>query len=293
MKIRFKPDECIVCLQCVPECPVDALSYLEGFVYGELNIAKFTVDLRECIECGDCVEVCPTKAITLEELDDPIIGTGDGGHTDRSPSTFNKGKVKFNNNMSDSLVQSLLNEMNDMNPCSRSKLLKSLEIGKNDITFVQNPKAGFLGFYNASTKTLEFSSESIIGQELLSHEFFHAFQDQNYTNMGNYGPKKPGHVNIEFEQYVFQSISFSLEQYSSVVGKQFDNEKAKQDFKEWISDLTTEGTVMPNLSNNPEFLQKYNEFLSLYNQYGPPEYRSPQLDLSPNGLLNLFDETGC
>lgn len=292
MNIRFNPDECIVCTLCVPECPVDALSHIEGFVNGVLNIEKFTVDLRRCIECGDCIKVCPTEALTLEQIKDPEIGK-DKGVIKRPPSSFNRGKVKFKDTMPDSLVQNILDEMNSMNPCPRKKLLKALQNGKYDITFNLNPSVGFLGLYNTSTKTMEFSSESIIGQELLSHEFFHAFQDQNYTNMGEYGQKKPGHVNIEFEQYVFQNISFMMEQYSTMVGKQFSDPSTAQSFKNWISALTSQGTLMPNLSSQPEFLNQYNQFLSLYNQQGPIQYRSPQLDLSPNGLLSLFDGTGC
>lgn len=292
MNIRFNPDECIVCTLCVPECPVNALSYIEGFVNGIINIEIFKVDLRRCVECGNCVKVCPTEAITLEQIKDPEIGNeGEGGQP--PPSSFNKGKVKFNDNMPDSLIQSIVDEMDNMDPCPREKLLNALKNGKYDITFNLNPSVGFLGLYNASTKTMEYSSESIIGQELLSHEFFHAFQDQTYTDMSSYGQKKPGHINIEFEQYVFQNISFMMEQYSSVVGKQFSDPNTAQSFKNWISDLTSQGTLMPNLSSQPEFLNQYNQFLSLYNQQGPKQYMSPQLDLIPSSLLSLFDGTGC
>lgn len=73
--------------------------------------------------------------------------------------------------------------------------------------------------------------------------------------------KKTGYVNIEFEQYVFQNISFMMDQYSSVVGKQFSDPNTGQSFKNWISDLTSQGTLMPNLSSQPEFLNQYNQFL--------------------------------
>lgn len=41
-------------------------------------------------------------------------------------------------------------------------------------------------------------------RELISHELFHGYQDSKYPGMGN--GTGPGSTNIEFEQYVFQSM---------------------------------------------------------------------------------------
>ena len=48
---------CIACGQCVPICPVDAISLdAEGIA---------VVDPEQCIGCGKCVPVCPTSAVTM------------------------------------------------------------------------------------------------------------------------------------------------------------------------------------------------------------------------------------
>ncbi|MDD7340041.1 MAG: 4Fe-4S binding protein [Eubacteriales bacterium] len=45
-------EECIACGQCLPECPVDAIS--EGDIY--------IIDEDKCIDCGQCNSVCPVDA---------------------------------------------------------------------------------------------------------------------------------------------------------------------------------------------------------------------------------------
>lgn len=62
MRIDF--DVCIGCGQCVPYCPVGAIS-LEGDL--------FEIDFDECAECGSCLRVadCPVDAIFQQELEWP------------------------------------------------------------------------------------------------------------------------------------------------------------------------------------------------------------------------------
>lgn len=54
---------CIACGQCVPYCPVKAIS-LED---------RACIDLDECVECGNCLRMaeCPVDAISQQELEWP------------------------------------------------------------------------------------------------------------------------------------------------------------------------------------------------------------------------------
>ena len=56
---------CIKCKKCLKQCPVDAISEVDG---------KVVVDQLSCISCGDCVEICPVngamKAVFVDNLQD-------------------------------------------------------------------------------------------------------------------------------------------------------------------------------------------------------------------------------
>ena len=43
---------CLKCKKCLKQCPVDAISEIDG---------KIVVDQLNCISCGDCVEICPVS----------------------------------------------------------------------------------------------------------------------------------------------------------------------------------------------------------------------------------------
>ncbi|MBZ4023187.1 glycyl-radical enzyme activating protein [Rhodobacter sp. TJ_12] len=52
-ELFFRASACIGCGQCLPVCPVQALSKTNpGFV-----------DRSKCIKCGECTKVCPTEAL--------------------------------------------------------------------------------------------------------------------------------------------------------------------------------------------------------------------------------------
>jgi len=51
-------DECVMCGNCVPECPVEAISEADP---------KYVIDPETCTDCGICVDVCPSEAISPGE----------------------------------------------------------------------------------------------------------------------------------------------------------------------------------------------------------------------------------
>jgi len=164
--------------------------------------------------------------------------------------------------------------MGNLQPCPRSKRIDKLKNSNKGIVFEQNNAVEYLGHCNVVKKTMVFGASSIIGSELLSHELFHAYQDQHYDNMGQYSGNNQGKVNIEFEQYVFQSISQRMDGHISLIGSQFiGNSTAKTNFANWINALTNYGTTMPNISDNSDFLNRYSGFLNDYSNFGPLEYR--------------------
>ena len=50
-------DECISCGACAGECPVGAISEVDG---------KYEIDAATCIDCGACAGACPTGAAQPE-----------------------------------------------------------------------------------------------------------------------------------------------------------------------------------------------------------------------------------
>ncbi|MBQ8311500.1 MAG: 4Fe-4S binding protein [Clostridia bacterium] len=46
---------CVLCLNCVYQCPVRAISIIED--------VSVVIDAGKCLGCGSCVEVCQMEAI--------------------------------------------------------------------------------------------------------------------------------------------------------------------------------------------------------------------------------------
>ncbi len=57
MSAKIDTEKCTGCESCVPECPSEAISMVEG---------KAKVDPNACIDCGVCVDTCPVQAISME-----------------------------------------------------------------------------------------------------------------------------------------------------------------------------------------------------------------------------------
>ena len=56
MKNKYKVDGgCVLCLMCVYECPIGAISIIEN--------ESTKIDAEKCIGCGRCYKNCQTGAI--------------------------------------------------------------------------------------------------------------------------------------------------------------------------------------------------------------------------------------
>ena len=62
--MRIDSDECTGCGQCIPYCPVGAITLVE-------DVSE--IDFNECTECGNCLRLadCPVDAIFQQELEWP------------------------------------------------------------------------------------------------------------------------------------------------------------------------------------------------------------------------------
>jgi len=55
--VRIEKEECIGCETCVPACPVNAISMVDGVA---------VIDPKTCTQCEACVPTCPVEAIKVE-----------------------------------------------------------------------------------------------------------------------------------------------------------------------------------------------------------------------------------
>jgi len=56
MKLKVDPKKCIACMKCINECPVEAISLING---------KASIDKDKCIGCAHCIAACPQEAIVI------------------------------------------------------------------------------------------------------------------------------------------------------------------------------------------------------------------------------------
>jgi ferredoxin len=55
--VKVNADECVGCENCVPVCPTEAITIVDG---------KAVIDQKKCNQCLTCIEECPTDAIHEE-----------------------------------------------------------------------------------------------------------------------------------------------------------------------------------------------------------------------------------
>jgi len=55
--VKVNPDECVGCESCVPVCPAEAISMVDG---------KAVINQEKCNQCLTCIDECPTDAIHEE-----------------------------------------------------------------------------------------------------------------------------------------------------------------------------------------------------------------------------------
>ncbi len=62
-ELKVKGKECVVCGECVENCPEDAISISSGGLLSSSERAG--IDHRKCVGCGSCIAVCPEGAIKI------------------------------------------------------------------------------------------------------------------------------------------------------------------------------------------------------------------------------------
>ena len=55
--VKVNAHKCAGCETCVPVCPVEAISMVEGVA---------VIDQEKCTQCGTCIAECPVEAIKEE-----------------------------------------------------------------------------------------------------------------------------------------------------------------------------------------------------------------------------------
>ena len=58
-KLKFYPEKCIGCNQCVRDCPSNAIKIRKVAD----KVFEADIDLGRCIYCAQCVDSCPKKAL--------------------------------------------------------------------------------------------------------------------------------------------------------------------------------------------------------------------------------------
>jgi uncharacterized membrane protein YgcG len=169
--------------------------------------------------------------------------------------------------------------------------------GGKTISFCITP-GNYNANYNPATGGFTFSTDQMAtpaNADLLEHEFFHDYQNATYPGgilpygeNTTTGANNPGAVNIEFEQAVFNDIATGgRSAFTQGTPEQ------RTDYDSWISSLTNNGTVYPQLSPGTaaysQFITSYNSYLSEYNNIPGNAYTSSIINLTPQALINLFN----
>ena len=56
MKPKINTKVCVLCEECIFECPYDA-------IYIDLKRGRIKINYKKCRGCGKCIDVCPVNAI--------------------------------------------------------------------------------------------------------------------------------------------------------------------------------------------------------------------------------------
>ena len=125
---------------------------------------------------------------------------------------------------------------------------------------------------------------------------FHVYQHQLIYGATMEG-LSPNHINIEFEQIVFQDIVKRISNGPSEVGDMFKQTTiagftdAKDQYKLWIDTLTSNGAAYPDLNSISGFDAAYMAHLNVHKIYGHSSYISSNViqNMLPSALKQLFN----
>lgn len=130
----------------------------------------------------------------------------------------------------------------------------------------------------------------------LAHELFHAYQHQ-FVYGTVMTSLSSNHINIEFEQIVYQDIVKRISDGPDEVGDMFKQshlpgfDGAKEQYRLWINTLTNHGTAYPDLNSISGFDAAYMAQLNVFKTYGHHEYISSDViqNMLPDALKQLFN----
>lgn len=136
----------------------------------------------------------------------------------------------------------------------------------------------------------------LINDGTLAHELFHAYQHQivygtQFTNLSS------NHINIEFEQIVFQDIVRRISDGPFEIGSLFTETHesgfadAHRDYRDWIDQLTSDGASYPDLNSISGFDNVYSSHLAQFKIFGHPGYTSADIipGFLPSALKQLYN----
>lgn len=133
----------------------------------------------------------------------------------------------------------------------------------------------------------------------LAHELFHAYQHQLVYGAMMTG-LAPNHINIEFEQIVFQDIVNRMSDGGSGgVGYWFNQtnepgfQAARTAYVNWINALTNHGTAYPDLNSIAGFDATYMMHMNNFKTYGHTLYTVSDIipTLLPNAIKQFYSNS--
>ncbi len=176
--------------------------------------------------------------------------------------------------------------------CGRIYIYNSVKSCMNEIEMCIDG-ANNNGGYNPSTKKLTFSNTSSAVPGVMTHELFHAMQDNCGSYVGGTSQyatgTRDGYPNIEFEAVLYEDILNKSFQNAAAFAT--GNSDDQQDYINFLNSITINKTVKPTSFTSTQ-MQEYYRLVEQYNQhrgYGG----ITKTNLPPNAMFNMFTNLNC